>query len=78
LVPKEFVFEKGENLLQNGILHFVFRLRQSSEIDAVIAHKQNYPKYPEKKILNLKVQTGVWYLHYLELRPYTLIEIILI
>jgi len=26
------VFEKGENLLQNGILHFAFKLSQSSEI----------------------------------------------
>jgi len=26
------VFEMGENLLQNGILYFVFRLSQSSEI----------------------------------------------
>jgi len=26
------VFERGENLLQNSILHFVFRLSQSSEI----------------------------------------------
>jgi len=26
------VFERGENVLQNGILHFVFMLSQSSEI----------------------------------------------
>jgi len=26
------VFERGENLLPNGILHFVFTLSQSSEI----------------------------------------------
>jgi len=26
------VFERGENLLQNGILHIVFKLSQSSEI----------------------------------------------
>jgi len=26
------VFERGENLLQNGILHFAFTLSQSSEI----------------------------------------------
>jgi len=26
------VFERGENLLQNGVLHFVLRLSQSSEI----------------------------------------------
>jgi len=26
------VFEKGEHLLQNGILHFVLRFSQSSEI----------------------------------------------
>jgi len=26
------VFQGGENLLQNGILHFVFRFSQSSEI----------------------------------------------
>jgi len=26
------IFEIGENLLQNGILHFVFKLSQSSEI----------------------------------------------
>jgi len=26
------VFEREENLLQNGVLHFVFRLSQSSEI----------------------------------------------
>jgi len=26
------VFESGENLLQNGILHFVFRFSQLSEI----------------------------------------------
>jgi len=26
------VFKRGENLLQNGILHFVFKLSQSSEI----------------------------------------------
>jgi len=26
------VFERGKNLLQNGILHFVFKLSQSSEI----------------------------------------------
>jgi len=26
------VFERGENLLQNCILHFVFRYNQSSEI----------------------------------------------
>jgi len=26
------VFEKGENLLHNGILHFAFNLSQSSEI----------------------------------------------
>jgi len=26
------VFERGENLLQNGVLHFVFRFSQSSEI----------------------------------------------
>jgi len=32
------VFERGENLLQNGILHFVFNLSQSSEI--VLQFKQ--------------------------------------
>jgi len=26
------VFERGENLLKNGILHFVFRFSQLSEI----------------------------------------------
>jgi len=26
------VFEKAENLLQNGILHFAYKLSQSSEI----------------------------------------------
>jgi len=26
------VFGRGENLLQNGILHFVFKLSQSSKI----------------------------------------------
>jgi len=26
------VFERGENLLQNGILHSAFKLRHSSEI----------------------------------------------
>jgi len=26
------VFERGENLLQNGILHFVFKFSQLSEI----------------------------------------------
>jgi len=26
------VFQRGENLLENGVLHFVFRLSQSSEI----------------------------------------------
>jgi len=26
------VFERGENVLQNGILHFVFTLSQTSEI----------------------------------------------
>jgi len=25
------VFERGDNLLQNGILHFVFKLSQSSD-----------------------------------------------
>jgi len=26
------IFERGENLVQNGLLHFEFRLSQSSEI----------------------------------------------
>jgi len=26
------VFERGQDLLQNGILHFVYKLSQSSEI----------------------------------------------
>jgi len=26
------IFERGENLLQNGVLHFVFRFSQSSEM----------------------------------------------
>jgi len=26
------VFERGENLLQNSVFHFVFRLSQSSDI----------------------------------------------
>jgi len=29
---KEEVFERGEYLLQNSILHFVFKINQSSEI----------------------------------------------
>jgi len=28
----DLVFERGENFIQNGILHFVFKLSQSSEI----------------------------------------------
>jgi len=31
-IIKDGVFERGENFLQNGILHFVFRSSQSSEI----------------------------------------------
>jgi len=32
------VFERGENLLQNGILRFVFRFSQSSEIAVLGGH----------------------------------------
>jgi len=32
IVKNSRVFERGEDFLQNGVLHFVFRLSQSSEI----------------------------------------------
>jgi len=33
IIKNDFsVFERGENFIQNGILHFLFKLSQSSEI----------------------------------------------
>jgi len=32
IIKNGLFFEKGEHLLQNGILHFVFKFSQSSEI----------------------------------------------
>jgi len=29
IIKNGSIFERGENLLQNGLLHFVFRLSQS-------------------------------------------------
>jgi len=34
------VFERRENLLQNGILHFAFKISQSSEIVLQLEFKQ--------------------------------------
>jgi len=42
------VFERGENLLQNGILHFVLKLSQSSEIvlqSYKSSQRETYAKY---------------------------------
>jgi len=34
------IFERGKNLLQNGILHFVFKLTHSSEIVLQSLHRR--------------------------------------
>jgi len=47
------VFEREENLLQNGVLHFVFKLSQSSEI---VLQNWLFWKFPVKfMIFNLIV-----------------------